>query len=186
MPARRKEGAMELKDYDIEFAGLKQGTHSFDFQLNNDFFKLFGLEEYHAADIRVTAVLEKRSTLMDLTITGEGSVNVDCDVTTEPYDQPIQAHMDIVVKFGESQNNDDEDILVLPHGEHKLNIARYVYEMLVLSVPYKRVHPGVEDGTLQSEVLDRLRDLSIENRDKNKSEEIDPRWSALKKLKSDN
>ena len=56
--------------------------------------------------------------------------------------------------------------------------------MLVLAVPQKRVHPGVLDGTLQSEVLDKLKELQPKETKENK-EDIDPRWDALKKLLTD-
>ena len=75
-------------------------------------------------------------------------------------------------------------ILILPHREHELNISQYVYEMLVLAVPQKRIHPGIEDGTLKSEVLDRLKELQPKEKRSNK-EENDPRWDELKKLLTD-
>ena len=56
----------------------------------------------------------------------------------------------------------------------------------MLSVPLKRVHPGVEDGTLDSDVLDKLEELSISNNEKKSDEdEIDPRWDKLKNLLND-
>jgi hypothetical protein len=54
-------------------------------------------------------------------------------------------------------------------------------------VPLKRIHPGVIDGTLQSDILKKLEELSpkdIENKEE-ASEEIDPRWNTLKKLLTD-
>jgi uncharacterized metal-binding protein YceD (DUF177 family) len=36
------------------------------------------------------------------------------------------------------------ELLVLPRFE--LDIAQYIYEMIALSVPLRRVHPGVQDG----------------------------------------
>jgi uncharacterized metal-binding protein YceD (DUF177 family) len=58
--------------------------------------------------------------------------------------------------------------------------------MVVLAVPAKRTHPGIADGSLQSEILERLSDYHIDT-DKNKkeSEEIDPRWNKLKNLLTD-
>jgi uncharacterized metal-binding protein YceD (DUF177 family) len=46
------------------------------------------------------------------------------------------------VQFGEQFNNDNEELLILPHGEHQIDIKQYIYEMIVLSVPLKRTHPG--------------------------------------------
>ena len=63
-----------------------------------------------------------------------------------------------------------------------------LYSILkLLSVPYKRIHPGVEDGTLNSEVLDKLEELAPKQKEeKDSDEEIDPRWNELKKLLNDN
>jgi len=81
---------------------------------------------------------------------------------------------------------ENEDILILPHAEYEINIAQYMYELIVLSVPLKRIHPGVEDGTLNSDMLDKLEELRPKGlEDKNKNEDIDPRWNTLKKLLTD-
>ena len=53
-------------------------------------------------------------------------------------------------------------------------------------MPNKRVHPGVEDGTLKSDILDKLEELSIPDKEKQEDkEETDPRWDSLKKLLTD-
>lgn len=175
---------MKQKEFSIPFSGLKQGKHEFDYKIENKFFESFEYLEFNDANLELHVVLNKMSTMMELAMQAEGFVNVDCDTTGEPYDQPISSELNLVVKFGDEFNNEDDDILVLPHGEHQLNIAQYVYEMLVLAVPHKRVHPGVLDGTLQSDALDKLQELSPKETRINK-EESDPRWDELKKLKTD-
>ena len=56
----------------------------------------------------------------------------------------------------------------------------------MLTVPIKRIHPGVEDGTLESDILKKLEELSPKLKEvKEKEEEIDPRWNTLKKLLTD-
>ena len=79
-----------------------------------------------------------------------------------------------------SLNDDNEEVLVLPHGEHHLNVGQYIYEMMVLALPSKRVHPGIADGTLDSDIVKRLEELSPDK--ENKKEDTDPRWDELKKL----
>ena len=54
--------------------------------------------------------------------------------------------------------------------------------MIILSLPIKRVHPGIADGTLKSEALERLR--KFENKEIEEEEVIDPRWAKLKELKT--
>ncbi len=175
---------MKQKEFSIPFSGLKQGKHNFKYTINSAFFESFGYDEFNGADIGLKVVLKKMSTMLEFEMEAEGTVNVDCDLTSEPYDQPISAELELVVKFGEEYNNDDDDILVIPHGEHQVNIAQYVYEMLVLAVPLKRLHPGVLDGSLQSDALKRLEELQPKETKMN-TKENDPRWDELKKLLTD-
>ncbi len=175
---------MKHKEFNIPFSGLKQGRHQFEYQIDNTFFEGFGFDEFNNSRIEVMAVLDRMSTMMELEISASGHVNVACDLTNEPYDQPIEGSLKLVVKFGDEFNDEDDEILVLPHGEHQFNIAQYVYEMLVLAVPSKRIHPGVADGTLSSQVLDKLEELRPGETGE-EQEETDPRWDALKNLLTD-
>lgn len=175
---------MRHKEFDIPFSGLKQGKHHFEFQIDKSFFDAFQYEEFNEASIGIDAVLDKMSNMMELHIKAEGWVNLACDLTNELYNQPIAGSLDLVIKFGEAFNDDDDEILVLPFGEHQFNIAQYIYEMLVLAVPSKRIHPGVADGTLNSEALEKLEELQPKEVKQNKKE-TDPRWDALKNLLTD-
>ncbi|MET0944714.1 MAG: DUF177 domain-containing protein [Flavobacterium sp.] len=171
----------------IPFIGLKLGKHQFDFQINKTFFESFDYHEYEDCDIKVTVVLEKKSTMLELSFKQKGTVNVPCDLTNEMFDLPIKAKLNLVVQFGENFNNDNEELLILPHGEHAIDVSQYIYEMIVLSVPLKRIHPGIKDGTLKTAALDKLTELSVneQKEESKKEEEIDPRWDKLKQLLTD-
>lgn len=175
---------MKHKEFTIPFSGLKQGKHQFEYEIGNEFFESFGYGEFNDAKISLHVTLNRMSTMLEMELTAEGTVNVDCDIVNEPYDQPITAHLELVVNFGDEYNDEDDEILVIPHGEHVVNIAQYIYEMLVLAVPLKRVHPGVLDGTIHSEALKRLEELQPKEAKDNKGD-TDPRWDALKKLLTD-
>lgn len=175
---------MKQKEFSIPFSGLKQGKHNFDYTINNQFFESFGYDEFNGADIALNVVLNKLGTMLEFEMGAQGTVNINCDLTAEPFEQPISDKLKLVVKFGEEFNDEDDEILVIPHGEHQVNIAQYVYEMLVLAVPQKRIHPGVIDGSLQSEALKRLEELRPKE-DKETIKENDPRWDELKKLLTD-
>ena len=176
---------MKNKEYSIPFAGLKQGKHEFKYEIDNTFFEDFEYFEFNDSNIGLEVMLDRMSTMLELELKARGTVNVNCDLTSEPYNQKIEASLDLVVKFGEAFNDEDDEILVIPHGEHQINIAQYIYEMLVLAVPQKRIHPGVEDGTLESDVLKRLEELRPRET-KRRTEQTDPRWDVLKDLKTDN
>ena len=175
-----------LKEYTIQFVGLKLGKHHFEYQIDKKFFEYFEYDDFNDVDVKVDVLLEKKSTLLELHFTVSGIVNINCDTTMEPYDQEIEGNFNLVVKFGDEYNDEHEDILIIPHGEYEINIAQYIYELIILSLPIKRIHPGIADGTLKSEILDKLEELSPKNtEDIEKSEEIDPRWNTLKKLLTD-
>ena len=175
------------KEYLIPFIGLKLGKHHFEYQISNAFFEIFDYNEYQDSNIKVNVILEKKSTLLELNFKHKGTVNVPCDLTSEDFDLPIKGKMKLVVRFGEEYNNDNEELLILPHGEFEIDIAQYIYEMIVLSVPLRRVHPGIKDGSLKTEALTKLNELTIkEKKVENKEEEnIDPRWDKLKQLLTD-
>ena len=176
-----------LKEFTIPFIGLKIGTHHYDYKIEKAFFEYFEYEDFNDANVKVDVTLLKNTTLLELNFKISGTVNINCDITNEPFNQNIENEFDLVVNFGDEYNDENIDILVLPHGAYEINIQQYIYELIVLSVPIKRIHPGVEDGTLSSDILEKLKELSpkLDDEQKEDNKEIDPRWNTLKKLLTD-
>ena len=177
----------QTKEYTIPFIGLKLGKHKFEYQISNAFFEIFDYNEFQNSDIKVNVVLDKQSNLLELNFKHQGTINVPCDMTGEDFDLPVKGKLKLIVRFGEDFNNDNEELLILPFGEFEIDIAQYIYEMIVLSIPQRRVHPGIKDGSLDTEALTKLKELTIKEQKKEKKEEenIDPRWDKLKQLLTD-
>lgn len=171
-----------LKDYTIPFVGLKPGDHIFEYRIDNTFFEAFNFDEYVSTNIEARVDFVKKTTLLEIDIHINGTVNVPCDITNIPFDQQVEGTLQLVVKFGPEYNDDNEDILILPHEAYQINIAQYLYELIVLSVPLKRIHPKVKDGSMRSEALDKLNELQITREGSEKKTETDPRWDILKDL----
>ena len=193
------------KDFLIQFTGLKLGEHQFEYHIENDFFDIFDYSEFNSANIQVSISMLKKTTMLELHFSHKGTINVPCDVTNEDFDLPIEGNLNLLVKFGEEFNNDNDDLLILPFAEYQLNVMQYIYEMIALSVPYKRIHPDIaadyeekesddEFDFLDSDDLemineddfddDELNDNETdENSDNNK--DTDPRWDKLKQLLTD-
>lgn len=173
----------------IPFLGLKTGKHTFEFQIDNRFFENYNYSDFNSINAKAVVLLNKKSTLLELNIEFKGIANVPCDVTDTDFDMPIEGKLDLIVKFGDSFNNDHDEIVIIPFTEHQINISQYLYEIMVLAIPQKRVHPGIEDGTLDSEALDYLgynEDIEEDELDiEEENNEIDPRWEKLKKLLTD-
>ena len=174
---------MELKEFYIPFVGLKEGKHHYRYKIDHSFFELFNYDEFNNVDIDVNVTMQKNSTMLVLDFRSKGTVNVFCDLSNEPYNQQVQGTLDLVVKYGEHYNDESDEVLIIPYGEHQINVAQYIYEMIVLSIPVKKIHPGITDGTLTSDVLKKLEELHPQ--EQRKGQETDPRWDTLKKLLTD-
>ena len=167
----------DLKEFNIPFVGLKEGKHLFQYKIDNTFFELYDYNEFEKSSINVALEFVKKSTLFELEFTASGTVNVPCDVTNEYFDLEITATLPLVVKFGQEYNDENEEILILPHEVYQFSVAQFIYEMIVLGIPNKRVHPKVLDGTMETEALEQL-----EIKEEKTVETTDPRWDKLKNL----
>ena len=176
----------KLNEFLIPFIGLKLGKHQFEYQISREFFDNFDYDEFESANIKVNVAFEKKSTLMELNFKHNGTIHVPCDLTNEMFDFPIKGKLKLLVKFGDAFNDENEELLILSHGEFQVNVAQYIYESIVLSVPLRRVHPGIKDGSL-TDVIEKLESLSPgENKkEEEQNNDIDPRWENLKKLLTD-
>lgn len=171
-----------MKEFLIPFVGLKVGEHNFEYQINNTFFQEFDYDQFDDVAVKAEVTLNKKQSILEFTFKHSGVVNLPCDLTGELFDLPIKGEMLMIVTFGEAYNDDNEELLVLPHGEYQINIAQYIYESIVLSIPVKRINPAVEEEDMSAYESH----VTLEDSDQSKEEiEIDPRWEKLKELLKD-
>ena len=71
------------------------------------FFEHFEYDEFNDASINAKVRLNKKTTLLEFSFEISGSVNVNCDLTNEPFNQEIKNQFNLVVNFGEEYNEDD-------------------------------------------------------------------------------
>ena len=168
-----------LSPYLIKFSGLKEGTHFFNYELNNKFFKNFDYYDFLDAKFFVKLELEKQSTLLNLKFLFNGNVKVQCDVSMESFNLDLETEHGVVVKFKENIISTDDKVIFLPIGSHTVDVSHLIYESIILAIPQKKVHPGIKNGSLKSEIVEKLKELKPK---KNFKEKTDPRWDKLKDL----
>jgi len=171
----------DLKEFNIHFVGLKEGSHLFNYEIDNTFFEAFNYDDFLSSSIKIELNFIKKSTHFELEFSATGHVTIPCDTTNEPFDLAVNPAISLVVKFGPEFNDDNEDVLIITYDANKIDISQYIYEMIVLAIPQKRVHPKVLDGTMESQALSKLEELQIKE-EKNVSNETDPRWDKLKNI----
>ena len=168
-----------LSPYLIKFSGLKDGVHIFNYELGNKFFKNFDYYDFNNAKLFAKLELEKQSTLLNLKFLFHGEIEVQCDVSMENFNLELETDYAVVVKFKDDINSTDDKVIFLPTGSHSIDISHLIYESIILAVPQKKVHPGIENGSLKSEIVEKLEALKPK---KNFKEKTDPRWDKLKDL----
>jgi Predicted metal-binding, possibly nucleic acid-binding protein len=170
-----------LETLKIDLKGMKTDEMSREFDLNDDFFKsLDGSQLEHGA-LHVSVSIRKATGFYELHFHTEGTVIVPCDICLDDMEQPIVADNCLIAKLGAETNTEDDDVVTVDENEGILDTAWLIYEFIVLAIPIKHVHAP---GKCNSVMTQKLEELSGAVRSgKEEAEEIDPRWSALLKLK---
>ena len=168
-----------LSPYLIKFSGLKEGMHLFNYELGNKFFRNFDYYDFLDAKLFAKLELEKQSTLLNLKFSFNGEIEVQCDVSMESFNLDLETEHAVVVKFKDDIISTDDKVIFMPAGSHSIDVSHLIYESIILAVPQKKVHPGIENGSLKSEIVEKLEALKPK---KNFKEKTDPRWDKLKDL----
>lgn len=173
-----------LKAFDIQFSGLKLGEHQFDFEIDEKFFTHFGYEEFEKAALKADVTFVKKENQLELDFQLNGQVWVYCDISNEPFWLDLETESKLLVKFGDEFDDSLDELLIIPHGDHKVNIAQYLYEIAVLAKPLKVVHPQVESGEMDYDAKKHLVNAvpDPEEEEEEQEEKVDPRWDKLKDL----
>jgi uncharacterized metal-binding protein YceD (DUF177 family) len=163
-----------LSEYLIGFEGLKQGTHFYEFNVDNKFFEEFDCKEFNKSTFKVELEFVKQSTMMLLKFNFKGIIAVPCDRCLDIVDITVKGEEKLIIKFGNELYEETDEILILPIHEHELNVAKYIYEFINLNLPQKRTHPK---GLCNKGVIKEFEKLEKKN-----DIEVDPRWSTLQNI----
>jgi len=166
--------------YAVRISGLGDGDHDFLFELDQKFFVLFEHPDIENGKVEARVIFEKKAGVIALHFSLEGEVEVICDRCLVPFMIPIETTQSMYVKLGDTSGEIEDDVLVIGRDEHEIEVGQYLYEFIILALPYQRIHPEDKDGksTCNPEMLKKLeahRAMEIDQ-----SEMTDPRWDALK------
>lgn len=155
-----------LRAYSIPFRGLKDDWHEFDFEVTNKFFESFEGSEVKKGQLDCLVRMNKTPRFLELFFSIRGQVELVCDRCLELYRQEVSLDEDILMKFGEGED-EDEHIMYIPDHQAEVQLAQLIYEFIVTHLPLKRVHTHGEDCNQDMlERIDHLREehASIEKR----------------------
>jgi uncharacterized metal-binding protein YceD (DUF177 family) len=132
--------------YSIAYKGLKEGSHTFEWKVGDDFWTTHADGGIIRGEANVAAVLEKGTTgVMRITVEIVGTVTVPCDRCLEDCNLPVNFRGELAVKVSEEASKEDlpfeGDILWLNPGDATIDLEQYIYESVVLALPLQRIHP---------------------------------------------
>lgn len=176
------------RKYVLNINGLSLGRHDCRFDVGSDLFLLFENSEVSGGKVEVDIELEKKSNMLSLDFSIKGHVEVPCDRCLEVFTAPVDYEGTLLVKYSEEEQESDGDVMWVAPGEHELDLSQYIYESILLSLPYQRVHPEGENGPgCDTEMLKRFRIVTEEeftNMYPDAPEEENSEWKqALEELK---
>lgn len=166
-----------LRIFDIDIAKLIAGQHEFQFRIDSTFFELFDYSLVDKGSLSVDLVLDKKTSFISLNFDIKGTVELTCDRSLDLFDFELSAKKEIVLKFGEEAKEVSDDVEIIPFKTQTINVAKFIYELISVEVPMKKLHPRYNDESSEDQII-------FSSDDEEQNDEMDPRWSQLKKLKS--
>lgn len=166
-----------LKQFVVQFSGLKIGIHEFEFEIVDLFFEQYQIEDVSGGDMHVGFSLDKRENMMELTFELTGTIKTTCDRCLDPLEIDIVTDNQVMVKFGDVSSEANDELLVLGPEAYQIDIAPFIYEFITVQFPLRKVH---EEKDCNQDVIDMLYTEDDIAEDESESSNM---WDELKKLK---
>ncbi|MCF0072327.1 DUF177 domain-containing protein [Dyadobacter sp. CY261] len=185
------EKVKELSKYNIDIYGLEDKQYDYDMESGDAFFEEMEQDLIEHGHFKTHVVLNKSATMIQLRFQTKGSVTLVCDRSLEEFEEPIDSDQRIILKFGDHNEELTEEIEMINRNTNRINVARYIFDFIALSLPFKKLHPSLrtEEDDFDLEDDDEEGKLVYTSGaeeggdEKEEEEKIDPRWEALKNLK---
>ena len=145
--------------YKIAYKGLKVGSYDFDFKVDNTLFEAFEAEEIKGGSCNVQVKLTRTEAMLELNIAINGEVICECDRCLEDCPIAIDYNDNLLVKFSDETDYYDGEVMWISPAEDIVDLTQYIYESIVLSLPYSRVH---QDGECNPEMLASFSEITEE------------------------
>ena len=182
----------ELSKYNIDIYGLEDKQYDYDMESGDAFFEELDQDLIERGHFKPHVVLNKSATMIQLQFHTEGAVTLICDRSLEPFEEPINLDDRIILKFGDHDEELTEEIEMINRNTNKINVARYLFDFIALSLPTKKIHPDLRSDEDELDLEDDEEEVILvyssaetEEEESGEEEKIDPRWEALKKLKGE-
>ena len=168
-----------IESFKIDLKALPQGVTSYEYKLDNDFFKAIDAPGVQRGELSCSLFVNRTDDFYELNFHTAGVINIPCDVCLDDMEQSIDTKDRLVVKFGVEYSEDD-DMVTVAEDEGILDVSWFIYEFIELNIPIKHVHAP---GKCNHAMIELLNEHSAARSGEESEDTMDPRWEALLKLK---
>lgn len=168
-----------MKPISVNIVGLDLKAHHFSYLLDDQFAEQYGHGYLPGGQFSVEVVLEKHETFIEAEFKINGAAKLTCDRSLEVFDYPIAIEKKMLFKYGDHDEELTDEITIISRDTTSLDLGQLVYEFIGLAIPMKKLHPRYQNEDDEEEG----KMVYTSTTDKTDSEEIDPIWNKLKKLK---
>lgn len=138
--------------YIIDYQSMKNGHYALDFKVDGDLFREFESADVKGAECDVHVEMERTQSAIQLSVAITGNAIVECDRCLDDCSIPVDFEGDLTVHLSDQEGEyDGEQMWIAPGAD--LSLAQYIYESVIVSLPYSRVH---EDGECDPDMLARF------------------------------
>lgn len=184
------------REFEIAWMGLKPGVHEYQYELGDRFFRdMDAPAEFSDWNVVVKVRFDRQMSFFRLHFDVGGKVTVACDRCGDPFPLQLWDEFDLLIKLSGEEDavgtEEDADMVVIPRSETVINLAEWLYEFSLLSVPLQRIHPNVNGQPgCNVQALQLLGKLAEPHPDQDETtegpSENDSRWEGLKAFKDKN
>jgi uncharacterized metal-binding protein YceD (DUF177 family) len=183
--------------YNIPLKSLSEGSHTYDFQLENKYFSDIndGESDIKRGKVAVALNIKRTGSTFEMNFDVNGDVIVPCDRCLDDITMEVVSQNKLIVKFGREYSEESDEIVIIPEDDGEINIAWFLYEFVSLSLPIKKVHaPGKCNRMMSSKLNKHKTSSNDSDEDSDESTEddaivfeddnsqTDPRWDGLKNI----
>lgn len=156
----------------IDITPLKPGIHHFELEPEAGAVEL---EADRFRDLHVEVRLDVHERRILAVLNARATARLVCDRTLRPFDQQLEGRFEVLFappEFVQAEEDAYDEVRVLQAGDQTIDLTSVVRDTLLLAIPQRCIAPGAEEEEIETVFGEP------------DEENIDPRWEALRRLRS--
>ena len=138
-----------LTAYVIPVSSLRSGRNELDFKVDWRFFRHFEASPVQQGSFDISVFFDKYTDHWHLHFNVQGRMDTECDRCLAPISLPVSGNYELFVKFDVEKKDEERsaEIVYASRETTQFDLAQFIYEFIVLSVPVKRSYDCQSEAT---------------------------------------